>query len=104
MSIVLANPLIGLLAIIVGIFGVGRLTRAIVHDDFPPSVWLRIQWDRITNDGPWAKLAHCWWCASQWVALLCIVWFLFTDFAPWVMYSWWIVWGSLALGYASAML
>jgi hypothetical protein len=102
-SVVLVNPWLAILAILVGIFGVGRLTRAIVHDDFPPSVWLRMTWDKITKDGPWAKLFHCWWCLSQWIALLCIVHFLLTDLALWVLWSWWIIWGSLALGYIATM-
>jgi undecaprenyl pyrophosphate phosphatase UppP len=100
----LDNIWIALLAIVVGVVGVARLTRAIVHDDFPPSVWWRMQWSKWTNDGPWAKLFLCWWCLSFWVALVCIGWFLLIDVAPFFLWSWWIFWGGLALGYLAAML
>lgn len=94
---------IGVLSAIVAILGVARLTRVIVYDDFPPSVWWRITWAKITHDGPWNKLFNCWWCLSSWIALVCIVWFLLIDLHPVFLYSWWIVWGMLALGYAAAM-
>lgn len=90
-------------AAIVAILGVGRLTRAIVHDDFPPSVWWRITWSRITNDGPWSKLFLCWWCLSFWVALFCIGWFIAGWYVAWIAWAWWIFWGGLALGYAATM-
>lgn len=92
-----------LAAAIVAVLGVGRLTRAIVHDDFPPSVWWRITWSRITNDGPWAKLFLCWWCLSFWVALFCIGWFIAGWYVVWLAWAWWIFWGALALGYAATM-
>lgn len=104
MTIALDNIWIALLAIVVGVVGVARLTRAIVFDDFPPFVWWRIQWGRITNDGPWYKLFTCWWCLSFWVALGCIGWFLLTDVHPIFLWSWWIFWGALALGYLATML
>lgn len=104
MTAVLTNPLLAALAIIVGIVGVARLTRVVVYDDFPPSVWWRNQWSIWTKDGPWAKLFHCWWCLSFWVALVCIGWFLLVDVHPFFLWSWWIFWGALALGYLSTML
>lgn len=104
MTAALDNIWIALLAIVVGVVGVARLTRAVVNDDFPPFVWWRITWSRITNDGPWAKLFLCWWCLSFWVALVCIGWFLLIDAHPIFLWSWWIFWGGLALGYLAAML
>jgi hypothetical protein len=102
--VVLDNPWLATVAILVAVFGIGRLTRVLVYDDFPPSVWVRIQWDRITNDGPWAKLVHCWWCASFWVALICVGWFLLTDLHAVFLWSWWIFWGALALSYVATMI
>jgi hypothetical protein len=93
-----------LAAIIVGIVGVARLTRVIVHDDFPPAVWWRIKWSTWTKDGPWAKLFLCWWCLSFWVALFCIGWFLLGDVHPFFLWSWWIFWGALAGSYLATML
>lgn len=103
MTLALENPWVAILAIVVGLFGVARLTRVVVYDDFPPAVWWRNTWSAWTHDGPWAKLFTCWWCLSSWVAAVCIVWFLLTDLHPVIMYAWWIVWGALALGYAAAM-
>lgn len=104
MTVALDNIWIALLAILVGVVGVARLTRVIVHDDFPPAVWWRIKWATWTHDGPWAKLFLCWWCLSFWVALVCIGWFLLIDVAAFFMWSWWIFWGALALSYAATML
>jgi undecaprenyl pyrophosphate phosphatase UppP len=92
------------LAIIVAVVGVARLTRAIVHDDFPPFVWWRIKWSTWTKDGPWAKLFHCWWCLSFWVALVCIGWFLLIAVHAFFLWTWWIFWGGLALSYLATML
>ncbi len=104
MTAVMQNPLLAVLAILVGIVGVARLTRVIVHDDFPPAVWWRIKWAEITHDGPWKMLFYCWWCLSFWIALVCIGWFLLIDIHPAFMWSWWIFWGALALSYVSTML
>ena len=104
MNAVLEHPQVAVLAIIVGLFGVGRLTRVVVYDDFPPAVWWRIKWAEITNDGPWKKLFTCWWCLSFWVALVCIGWFLLIDIHPIFQFSWWIFWGALALSYAATMI
>ena len=103
-NVVLENPVLGILAILVAILGIGRLTRAIVHDDFPPAVWWRIKWEDWTHGGPWTKLFTCWWCLSFWVALACIGWFLLIDVHEFFMWSWWIFWGALALSYVATMI
>lgn len=104
MNAVMENPLLAVLAILVGLLGVGRLTRVIVYDDFPPAVWWRIKWAEITHDGPWKKLFTCWWCLSFWVSLGCIAWFLLADLNVVILYAWWIFWGALALSYAATMI
>lgn len=104
MTAALDNIWIAVLSIIVGIVGVARLTRVIVYDDFPPSVWWRMHWAAWTKDGPWAKLFLCWWCLSFWVALGCIAWFLLIDVHPFFLWSWWIFWGALAGSYLATML
>ena len=104
MTLVAEYPLLAVLAMAVGVLGVGRLTRVIVYDDLPPATWARMQWDRITKDGPWSKLFHCWWCMSFWVSLVCIGWFLLIDVGPFFQWSWWIFWGALALSYLATMI
>lgn len=94
---------IGVIAILVAVLGVGRLTRVIVYDDFPPAVWWRIKWSEWTHDGPWTKLFLCWWCLSFWVSLVCIGWYIVGYYVPWVAWTWWVFWGALAISYAAVM-
>lgn len=101
------NPFLAVIAILVLIFGAGRLTRVIVHDAFPPTIALRMAWDRLVpDDNPWNKLFHCWWCMSMWVTAFAIGWFLLGQIPgwEWVNILWWIVWGALASSYAAAIL
>lgn len=98
------------IAILVGILGVARLTRVIVFDTFPPAVWWRIRWDRMVPKEKggwfelWNKLFHCWWCLSMWVALACIAWWVWLTplHVAWAL-AWWVFWGALALGYIATM-
>jgi hypothetical protein len=100
----MGNGWLAVLTIAVAVLGVGRLTRVIVHDDFPPAVWWRIKWSTWTHDGPWSKLFLCWWCLSFWIALICVGWFLLIPGSVFFLWSWWIFWGSLALSYVAAMI
>ncbi len=54
-------------AFIVGTVTVGRVTRLVVDDDFPPVVWLRGWWIRNAPE-KWADLAVCAFCISFWIA------------------------------------
>lgn len=92
-----------LLAFATTVMGAARLTRVVTYDDFPPVVRLRILWDRLTNDGPWAKLVHCSWCFSFWATLLAMGTFLLTPLWVWAAWAWWIIWGGLALSYLAAL-
>jgi hypothetical protein len=93
-----------LLHVAVAALGVARLTRVIVYDDFPPAMWWRETWVRITNGNAWAKLFLCWWCLAFWVALACIGWWIGGLYALWAAWAWWIFWGALALGYLAPMI
>lgn len=55
---------VAVLALIACTIASARLTRLIVHDRYPPAAWLRIQWDKLTHDGPWSELVHCNYCAA----------------------------------------
>jgi hypothetical protein len=92
-----------LLHVAVAVLGVARLTRAIVYDDFPPSVWVRDLWRRMTREGEWMMLLFCWWCLAFWVALACIGWWIGGQHVEWVAWAWWIFWGGLAIGYLAPM-
>lgn len=99
MNIDFTNIPLLIAAVLVAVLGTGRLTRVIVHDDFPPSVWARIKWDSLTRDGSWSKLAHCWWCATPWIMAICIAWGYFSS----LHWSWWLFWGWLGLSYLAAI-
>lgn len=93
-----------LVHVAVAALGVARLVRAIVYDDFPPSVWWRDRWESWTDGTGWQNLFMCWWCLSFWVALACIGWYIAGLYFLWVAWAWWIWWGGLALGYLAPMI
>ena len=100
------NPVLLFLALATAVLGVGRLTRVIVHDPFPPAIQVRMAWDRLVgDDSPWSKLFHCWWCMSFWITMFCIGWFMLgqIDGWAWVNVLWWIVWGGLSISYLAAI-
>lgn len=86
------------LAIIVFVLATARLTRLLVNDEFPPSVWLRIKWDTITKDGSWSKLVHCPWCAAPYIAAILLAWGVLSG----LHWSWWVFCGWLAGSYAAS--
>jgi len=100
----LDNPLILLLAVLVVILGVGRLSRVVTYDAFPPAAWLRDSWNMLligTRFEGWAKLITCPWCFTPWLMLVAIVWFMLAG--GWVLVAWWIFWGWLGLAYVASM-
>ena len=84
--------------------GVGRLSRVITYDDFPPAVRVRIWWATLTKDGPWAKLAMCQWCFTPWLMLFAIGWFFLGFVVLWIAWAWWIFWGWLAVSYLASLI
>ncbi len=97
------NPWIVIAAILVAIVGVARLTRVLTYDVYPPSIWFRMTWTRITNDGPWSKLATCYWCASPWVMLVCMGWLAASLWSLPALIVWFAFWGWLGLSYLASM-
>jgi hypothetical protein len=84
--------------------GVGRLARVITYDDFPPSIKVRIWWDKLTHDGPWSKLVHCFWCLTPWLMLFALAWFVAGIYVTWLAWAWAIFWGWLALSYITSII
>jgi hypothetical protein len=83
-----------ILAVIVGVVG-----AVLTIDDYPPSIAIRVWWQKVTGDGAWAKLVTCPWCAGPWITLLMVASFLISFAAPWLGWAWWVFWGWLALSY-----
>ena len=75
-----------------------RITRLVVADEYPPSIWLRIKWDTITKDGPWALLLHCPWCLGPYVVAVNAAWAYISN----THWTWWVVNAFFALGYATS--
>lgn len=91
-------------AVLIAVLGVGRLARVLTYDKFPPAIKVRMFWDRVTSDGQWALLAHCFWCASPWIMLICMGWFYVGTLIVGIGIAWWIFWGWLALSYVASMI
>lgn len=104
LHIYLHNGWLATLAILVALFGVGRLARIITWDAFPPAIAVRQWWNRITDDGPWAKLFNCFWCMTPWLMLGSLGWFVLGLYVDWIAIAWWLFWGWLALSYASSII
>ncbi len=97
------NPWYLVAAAVVAVLGVGRLTRVLTYDSFPPAAWVRDKWSAVTKDGDWAILARCFWCASPWIMAVSLLWFWVGTNVVWVGVAWWVFWGWLGLAYLSAM-
>lgn len=89
--------------VLIGVLGVGRLTRLITHDAFPPAAWLRNRWSTLTRDSDWSLLFRCFWCLPPWLMLGCIGWFIGGTRVPWLGWAWLLFWGWLALSYLASM-
>ena len=93
------------LAVLTAVLGVGRWTRLAVFDEFPPAMWVRATWTKLTkNHASWTKLIYCWWCFAPWMMLVAIGWFWVGFQVEWVMVAWWLFFGWGALSYASSMI
>lgn len=67
-----------------------RLTRLVVFDSYPPSVWLRVKWDDWTEDSQWNPLLKCGYCLSPWLvlALGLVGWFSGPHWLWWAFTAW----------------
>lgn len=88
-----------LTAVIAGTLGTARATRLIVDDQYPPSAWLRNKWRELTNDGPWATLIDCAFCAAPYIAAINLAYAVLSD----LHWSWWLLNGWAAVSYAASI-
>lgn len=86
-------------AVLVGVLASARLTRLLVLDDYPPSIWLRERWHAHTNES-WGDLVDCVYCASPWVTLPVLMTGVLSGLHP----IWWLVAGWLAAAYVASMI
>jgi hypothetical protein len=102
-----------LIYVLIGVLSVARTARLVVFDDYPPMVWLRDRWDRLTHYDPqtvgWGKLLHCAFCATPYLAVGMLLWSLaaLPDSNPtdWWSAAWWwlVVNGTWGLSYIAAI-
>lgn len=88
------------LAVAVAVVSAARLTRLLVFDDYPPVVWVRRGWDRLTNDGPWSQLVHCGFCAAPWILAAVAAW----GWLSHLHWTWWVLNAWLAASYVASII
>jgi len=101
-----AEPFTFVLALIVGVLAVTRVTRLIVDDSYPPMERVR-EWYVSKVPERWMPLVECPWCAAPYVTLPAVGWFaLLVAFPSWtaVVWVWWIVNGWAAVSWLAAFL
>ena len=98
-------------AFVLSVVATGRITRLLVWDTYPPSMWLRSKWDNLTGIrdesgrlmrdengdvvGPWVPLLHCGYCAGMYVAALVVLSGWLSDWHT----AWWVITGTLTAAY-----
>lgn len=99
------QPLLVLAAVAVAVLGVGRFTRLVTYDDYPPTTAIRLWWvERVTKGNGWAKLLTCLWCFAPWAMLASLAWlFLGLLYSPAVVIAWFAFWGWLGVSYLTSM-
>lgn len=98
-----------LAAAVIGVLAVGRATRLLTHDDFPPVKRLRTWY--VTHTDEWSGLMTCPFCLAPWLMLVDLTWAVWcrADLGPidtnlaWSD-AWWFANGWFAFSYLSSML
>lgn len=91
--------LLYLAAFAVGIVAIGRVTRFITQDHYPPVVWLR-GWLAARLPESWALVLECPFCIAPYVAALDTWWAVGSEVSGW----WLIVNVWVASSYLAAIL
>lgn len=104
----LSEVLTFIAATVVGVLSVARLTRLITQDSYPPVVFVRKWWDKVTTvkegpgkgaQGAWYDLVDCPYCAAPYITIPILGWALLSD----LHWTWWVFNGWLAIAYVAAM-
>ncbi len=113
------SPLTLLAALFLAVVAMGRVTRLVVHDAWPPVRWIRerfVGWSEQTRTvgdhqeltwrASWTLLATCPFCFAPWAVLVSLVWAWASqlDASSWAGGLWWLAHIWLAVSYLSAML
>lgn len=93
------DPFVLVVAAVVAVLAVGRATRLVTSDSYPPAEWARAKWINLTRAGVWSELATCPFCAAPYIAAGSLTWAWLSD----LHWSWWALHLWLALSYAASM-
>jgi hypothetical protein len=99
------SPWLLLTAAVVSVLAVGRFTRLVVYDKYPPAMWLRQRYaDAVPEQ--WAGLATCPFCLAPWAQLVSLLWAWIAGLDPqtWAGGLWWLTHLWFALSYLAAMI
>lgn len=89
------------LAVLIGILSVARTARLIIHDDFPPMMWLRGRiYALYDEDSKWLGLWECPYCLAPYLSAGLIAWAYFSD----LHWTWWLINGWWAASYVAAII
>lgn len=87
-------------ALVIGIVSVARTARLLIHDAFPPAMWLRARFvAALPPASKWAKLAECQFCLAPYLTAGMIGWAWVSD----LHWTWWVVNGWWAASYFAAI-
>lgn len=87
---------------VVTALSVGRISRLVTWDQFPPSVWFRMKFADVVPES-WGLLVNCGYCFAVWAAFGVVGWGYWSDWDGFWGTLWWIVNGSLAAAYVGAI-
>lgn len=91
------------IAAILSVFAVGRVTRLIGFDDYPPMIWVRTRYlALLPEESAWGKLVECAFCIAPYVSALYLLGAYLVGYNAGEWYWWLVQWG--ALSYAAAIL
>lgn len=98
------SPWLLLAAAVVSVLAVGRFTRLLVEDDFPPAVWIRQRYTDVVPD-QWTGLVTCPFCLAPWLQLVSLLWAWLGGIDPqtWSGGLWWLAHLWFALAYLASM-
>lgn len=88
-------------ALIVATLSVARTARLIIHDDFPPMVWIRVRIRAFikNEDSKWLGLMDCPFCLAPYLTAVMLVWMYASD----LHWTWWVANGWWAMSYVAAI-
>lgn len=88
-------------AVVVAVISVARTCRLIIHDKYPPMMWLRENIiARYKEDSKWVELWLCPFCLAPYLSAVMVAWMYFSE----LHWTWWVLNGWWAMSYVAAII